>query len=131
MKIKVVNLRKNRSVQGYRCDRTSVLGNPFHMFAEPERDAVVSAFREYLHEVANKGASPVEVVPGLAQKYNVMQSGAWQSPSRDQVMTDLAKLEAMSEVRLLCWCAPLACHCDVIKAYLEWQQPESVQLGLS
>lgn len=131
MNIKVINLRKNRSARGYLCDRTSVLGNPFHMFAEPERDAVVDAFRKYLNEVAIKGADPVDVVPGLAQEYKVMQSGGWKCPSRDQVLAELAKLEAKSEVRLLCWCAPLACHCDVIKAYLEWKVPEPVQLGLS
>ncbi|ABW33162.1 DUF4326 domain-containing protein [Acaryochloris marina] len=69
MAITVINLRYNRNVKGYRCDRASVLGNPFHMFQESERLAVVAAFREYLHEVANLGANPVDVVLLLAEKY--------------------------------------------------------------
>lgn len=125
MTITVINLRHNRNVEGYRCDRASVLGNPFHMFQESERMAVVAAFREYLHEVANLGANPVDVVPGLADKYNVTVSGMWKRPSRTQVMAELAKLEAMPEVKLLCWCAPLACHGDVIKSYLVWKHKEA------
>lgn len=120
----VINLRHNRNVEGHRCDRASVLGNPFHMFHEAERTAVVAAFREYLHEVANLGANPVDVVPGLAKKHNVTVSGRWKRPSRTQLMAELAKLEAMPEVKLLCWCAPLACHCNVIKSYLEWKHQE-------
>ncbi|UJB72745.1 DUF4326 domain-containing protein (plasmid) [Acaryochloris sp. 'Moss Beach'] len=131
MAITVINLCHNRNVEGHRCDRASVLGNPFHMFQEAERTAVVAAFREYLHEVANLRANPVDVVPGLANKYNVTVSGMWKRPSRAQIMAELAKLEAMSEVKLLCWCAPLSCHCDVIKSYLEWKRPEPLQLGLS
>ena len=125
MTITVINLRHNRNVEGHRCDRSNVLGNPFHMFQESERTAVVAAFREYLHEVANLGANPVDVVPGLAKKHNVTVSGRWKRPSRTQLMAELAKLEAMPEVKLLCWCAPLACHCDVIKSYLEWKHKES------
>ena len=101
------------------------------MFQESERTAVVAAFREYLHQVANLGANPVDVVPGLADKYNVKVAGMWKRPSRAQVMAGLAKLEAMPDVKLLCWCAPLPCHCDVIKSYLEWKHPEPLQLGLS
>ena len=131
MTIIIINLRNNRNAEGHRCDRASVLGNPFHMFHESERTAVVAAFREYLHQVANLGFNPVDVAPGLAKKYNVMVSGRWKRPSRTQVMAELAKLEAMPDVNLLCWCAPLACHCDVIKSYLEWKHPEPLQLGLS
>ena len=125
MTITVINLRHNRNVEGYRCDRTSVLGNPFHMFQESERTAVVAAFREYLHEVANLGANLVDVVSGLADKYNVTVSWMWKHPSCTQVMAELAKLEAMTEVKLLCWCASLACHGDVIKSYLVWKHEEA------
>ncbi len=82
-------------------------------------------------KVVNNGADPVDVVPALAQKYKVMQSGAWKCPSRYQVLAELAKLGALPEVKLLCWCAPLPCHCDVIKSYLEWKHPEPLQLELS
>jgi hypothetical protein len=127
--IQVLNLRKNRHVEGHLCDRTSALGNPFHMFGESERTAVVAAFREYLHQVAVLGKNPVDVAPGLAKKHKVMLSGRWKRPNRDEVVTELAKLEAMAEVKLLCWCAPRSCHCDVIKSYLEWRNPAE-QLSL-
>ncbi|NJM67871.1 MAG: DUF4326 domain-containing protein [Acaryochloris sp. RU_4_1] len=123
MTIKVINLRHKRNIQGYLCDRTSALGNPFHKFSESERTAVVAAFREYLHQVTNLGSNPVDVAPGLAQKYKVMLSLRWKRPSRDEVMAELAKLQSMSEIKLLCWCAPRSCHCDVIKSYLEWRNP--------
>lgn len=108
MTITVINLSHNRNVEGYRCDgrrptfdhRVTVLGNPFHMFHESERTAVVAAFREYLHQVANQGANPVEVAPGLAEKYNVQVSGMWKRLRRTQVMEELVKLEAMTEVKL-------------------------------
>jgi len=44
----------------------------------------------------------------------------------EEVTTELARLFQLSlqpeGVKLVCWCAPLPCHGDVIKSCLEWIQ---------
>ncbi len=58
-RFKVVNL----SCEGegvIRCDRSSVLGNPFEMRNEDERAAVIEAFRRYLWLTMSHGFKPVQ-----------------------------------------------------------------------
>jgi hypothetical protein len=71
--------------------RPSVLGNPFAMRSESERGVVIEKYREWLREQYRaKGAV-----------YNALHSLAARAKHGEQLL-------------LQCWCAPLACHGDVI-----------------
>jgi hypothetical protein len=77
-------------------DRTSVLGNPFKMETESQRDEVCEKYEEYFNQqVANK--NPV-FMKELRRIYTLARTG---------------------DVNLQCWCAPKRCHGDTIKKYLD------------
>ena len=72
--------------------RPSVLGNPYFMHSEEEREHVIESFRQYIEGNAN-------------------------------AMTEIKYLRALHQagvdLALECFCAPKACHGDVIKELLE------------
>ncbi len=79
----------------------SVLGNPFKMRNEGEREQVVQKYRSWLWrqiQLQNK-----EVIRELAR---------------------LANLAKRGDLELACWCKPKACHGDVLKACIEWMLTE-------
>lgn len=77
--------------------RPSVLGNPFPMRGEEDRDHVVAQYRQWLD--AQRRAN----------------SAAWREVKR------LAALSAEGKaLALQCYCAPRKCHADVIKSAIEY-----------
>ncbi len=121
MTITVGNLR--RITEGIRCDRRSVLGNPFEMRSETDRMAVIKAFRLYLNAVDRKSCDPVDAAKLIACSECLSLSDKWQRPSRPKITAELdriARLAADADITLLCWCHPLPCHCDVLRSYFEW-----------
>lgn len=77
-------------------DRRSIFGNPFHINSYTNREQSIRKYKTYF--------------------YRRLQTDA----------AFKASLNALKEIhkragllRLFCWCAPLACHGDVIKEYLE------------
>lgn len=84
------------------CGRPSRLGNPFALSGKAslaERDKCVEQFREYLYEQRRVQSAVWREVVALAAKIAKQPNEEW---------------------GLMCWCAPLACHCDVIKRAIEW-----------
>jgi len=81
----------------------SPLANPFPL-SKYTREQSIDAYRHWL--------------------WKQIQSG------NRAVLAELDRLSAIwhktGELVLVCWCAPLACHGDVVKACLEWMatQPE-------
>jgi len=74
----------------------SVLGNPFPLHSERDRAKVIAAYREWLEgKLRTKDA---EVRGALNRLYGLAKRG---------------------DVELACFCAPRACHCDVVKEKLE------------
>ncbi|ABW31119.1 DUF4326 domain-containing protein [Acaryochloris marina] len=130
--IHIANLRKSRQLQpGVRCDRGTPLGNPFHMFAESERDRCIAAFRVFLYEVAILGNEPSQdLIRRIAEQHKIMPSGSYKPFGRGAMMAALEALGQKSEVTLLGWCHPKPCHCDVIKAFLDWKCPTPQQQTL-
>lgn len=123
MTITVGNLRDTKN--GIRCDRVSVLGNPFQMESELDRILVVKAFREYLNAVAVNEEEPAIVTARMSAKYSIQISNTWKRPTSRQFMGELNRiyqLELSEDITLLCWCAPLTCHCHVIQSYLAWRK---------
>lgn len=77
--------------------RPSVLGNPFTLYSESERDHVVAQYRQWLD----------------AQRRT--NGAAWQEIKR------LAALSAEGKaLALQCYCAPRKCHADVVKSAIEY-----------
>ena len=77
--------------------RPSVLGNPFPMRGEEDRDHVVAQYRQWLD--AQRRAN----------------SAAWREVKR------LAALSAEGKaLALQCYCAPRKCHADVVKSAIEY-----------
>ena len=75
--------------------RPSVLGNPFVIGRDGNRDVVIAKYRNWLY--ANL-ATP-------------------------EISTELQNLLAQARkgpLELVCWCAPQACHADVIIRCLQW-----------
>lgn len=114
----VANLRVQK--QGVRCDRASVLGNPFDLRNESERDAVIQAFRKYLWEVCHVWEEPEHAAMAIAEKMGLAIAPKWKKPTREALVLEIQRLEQMESATLLCWCSPKPCHCDIIVRYLEW-----------
>jgi hypothetical protein len=95
MTIRVVNKKTFRG-KGYYIGRPSALGNPFTMKNESERDSVIAKYKEWFYQQ-------------LKNNENVKLEIRY-----------LCELHSRGEdINLICWCAPKACHGDVIKKYIE------------
>ena len=74
--------------------RPTIYGNPFKIGPDGTREEVIAKYRKYFY---------------------------------DRLETDPKFKEAVEKLRgaksLTCWCAPLACHADVIAEYLETAYP--------
>ncbi len=81
---------------GYGVD-CSALGNPFWMKGEGQRTEVCDKFEALL--------------PGLIRE---------PGPGREAFKVLYRALVAGEQVRLGCFCAPKRCHCDSIRAQLEF-----------
>ena len=124
--IKVANLKHTN--KGVRCDRGTALGNPFELTHESERDNVIFGFKRYLWMVLHHNIEPYIAANDIANDQNLKISRTWKRPSRDDIeslLTEIIGLYEKENVTLLCWCFPKKCHCDVIKAYIEWLVSQS------
>lgn len=94
-----VRNKRNYSGTGIYIGRPSVFGNPFEIKkGDPwrTREKVVLHYRDWLKEQ-------------LIQYDDTFMS----------LMEPLVELARKTDVNLICWCAPLACHGDVIKECVE------------
>ena len=107
------------------CDRSSVLGNPYLLEREEDREMCVEVFSTWLdmnfqaykrEDLRDKKLDPALVVPGLkiAEKYK--------RPTVTEIMMNIVNLAGMldngQKIRLLCHCSPKLCHTTVIKSRL-------------
>lgn len=125
--IQVVNLRNCKPEAGWldiKCDRSTVLGNPFELEGEESRVMVVRAHKQWLNQARLHNRN--EVLPlssWTSQGFKVAKS--YKRPTSFQVMQELNVIENAvrggKKVRLQCWCNPRQCHCDNYKAYLVWK----------
>jgi len=97
--IKVVNVRALNNpcgvtYVGRRCQGWcgSVLGNPFRIGVDGDREEVIRKYREWLYK-------RLETDPQV----------------QSAIMDIVRMLDRGELVRLGCWCAPLPCHAEVIK----------------
>ena len=102
--IRVENLKSYKGVGVYvgrsmRDIQGSVLGSPFKVkpHGPHERGASVELYRRWLWNHIRRGAGDVY-----------------------EELMRLKNLAVHGDLTLICWCAPLACHADVIRAAIEW-----------
>lgn len=92
--------------EGVYIGRPSLLGNPFVMKNEADREKVIAQYRIWL----------------------------WQKvKERDKIFAELVRVKKLAEqgdVYLVCWCRsksnPKACHGDVIASCIEWMIKENI-----
>ena len=108
IQINILNLSNTKPQHEWqvRVDRTSVLGNPFRMFDEHDRDFVCDKYEEYFYMMFEAGTEP-----------NFHNIGAQIFVNELRRLYKLAKTHG--KLDLFCWCAPKRCHAETIKRFLE------------
>lgn len=86
----ILNLRTDDVSKAVRVDRKTRWGNPFELRKFIDREACIAAFRQWL--------------------WGEIKSGKVS-------LSDLAALDGRD---LACWCAPKACHADVLESAARW-----------
>ena len=96
--IKVKNLRnqKPKNPWDVRVDRQSVLGNPFVMKNESERDLVCDQYEKYFREKLQSDTA-----------------------FRNEVDRLICIYKSHYRLNLFCWCSPERCHAETIKNFIE------------
>ena len=102
--IQICNLRKEKTSKQYdvKCDRSSVLGNPFPMKTEAKRDECCEQYSQRFLSIMDK--------PDEFKKFH------------KEMQRLLAIYRLHGKLRLFCWCAPKRCHTETIKAWIEEQK---------
>ena len=77
--------------------RPGVLGNPFVVGRDGSREEVIAKYRRWLWAQLQ--------APGSAQERELRR---------------LLAQARSGELELLCWCAPLPCHAEVVRSALLW-----------
>lgn len=86
--------------------RPNILGNPYFLSDERDRDKVIEQYRHYLWEHIKNPTSPVT-----------------------KALVRYA--DAANDIALICCCSPKACHGDVIKAAIEWLRSNRVKISIT
>lgn len=94
--ITIHNLRNEKPCHTYdiKVDRSSVLGNLYHMKSESERDMVCDKYAKNFSEFCENPRFKAELI---------------------RLLTMYRKGK---KLRLFCWCAPLRCHAETIRDYI-------------
>jgi hypothetical protein len=87
---------KKHGARGIYVGRPSPLGNPFPLYREAERGAVIRDYEDWLAEQLLDPLSAASIE-----------------------MRRLAALARKQDLCLVCWCAPKACHAAIIKRTIE------------
>lgn len=92
-----------------RVDRKSILGNPYKMKNESQRDKVCDMYEVYFNALVNNNQV-------WMNDHNITQA------FRDNFIRELGRisliLEQHGQLNLWCWCCPKRCHSETIKKYL-------------
>lgn len=111
-KIEICNLRTSvcKNAWDVRVDRTSILGNPFYMNDESQRNNVCDEYQAYFDAI-------------VTNHWKQLRDFGVSSKEREDFMNELRRLYKLAKqygkLRLFCWCAPKRCHAETIKKFLE------------
>ncbi len=95
----MINIRniKTYSGRGVYIGRGSVFGNPYRIGKDGNRDQVLALYKRYLWSAVKDENELYHNIIKLC----------------DKLVRD-------SEINLICHCAPLPCHGDIIKSCIKW-----------
>lgn len=101
MSIEIYNLRKQKPTQPYdvRVDRQSVLGNPFFMKDESQRDSVCDKYQMYFDK-------------------QIIDDTVFAKEFKNELQKLISIYKQHGKLRLFCWCFPLRCHAETIRNYI-------------
>ena len=92
----IKTFRDNGTTIPIKIDRSSVLGNPFYMHNENDRDLVCDKYEAYFYKKINEGTDTAFI----------------------EELDRIYIIASCHNVTLLCWCYPLRCHGETIKEYI-------------
>jgi len=97
--IEIASLRSNAFRPKYlpiRIDRSSVLGNPYVLKKESDREEVIAKYELHLRDRLKNPKDPITI-----EFYRILA------------------LSKTTNLSLMCWCAPKPCHGEVIVRLLQ------------
>ena len=108
-----------------RVDRASVLGNPFELTNEEDRDKVCDAYVDWLWLnlvfVDSKTIKSIKL-DSFISKRKLIISKTFKNPACFEVSREISRLINLlldnKQLRLICWCSPKRCHAEAIKNVL-------------
>jgi len=103
----IVQNKRTYSGPGYYIGRPSIFGNPFSIADKndlEERKEVINQYRKYL---------------GILLRDNETARLLRDNKMAQDKIRQLVGLAQKGDLNLVCWCAPLACHGDVLKECIE------------
>lgn len=98
--IDIINIRNKKPCKEYDVivDRRSVLGNPFILYEEFDRDLVCDKYEHYFNNIINN------------KQIN--------QPFINKLQHLIHLYEKHHKLRLFCWCYPKRCHSETIRNYI-------------
>lgn len=106
----VANMEIMHGVDGkrpcFKVDWTSILGNPFPITKESDRDTAIKKYKRYFNAMMNDEPFP-----------EYPRGKIFRAEFKRTVLA-LRDLDRQWGVTLLCWCSPKRCHADVIADWL-------------
>ena len=120
--VNMKNLKLNKNEILIRCDRKSVLGNPFFMEGKSpeERIKVCNQYQDYFDTIL--GLKPIEQGMNSAYLAKYLSKAAYDPSFTARFKAELSRIKELlknNDVALGCWCHPLRCHVDTIFNYLK------------
>jgi hypothetical protein len=79
-----------------RVDRSSVLGNPFTLNTESNRDRVCDRYEKYF----------IDKLDSV-------------NPQSKEIRRIISLIDRGHDINLQCWCSPKRCHAETIKEFLD------------
>jgi Domain of unknown function (DUF4326) len=124
MEITVIGKRSSGDSLVIPIGRTTLMGNPFLLLDEIDRDRICTAHKIWLAGVLINDRDPGEYAIELARKYWLRIANTYRFPNRSAFMLEfdrISKLAQQEPIELQCFCNPLRCHGDNLKAAIEWK----------
>lgn len=109
--IRIYNMRRRKPKTSFdvRVDRWSILGNPYKMRTESERDLVCDQYETYFNNIVGNNREWL-IQNGIDDDY------------RQEFMDELNRIRTIyqthGKLNLFCWCYPKRCHSYTIKNYI-------------